>query len=117
MEINARQRTYIRDTVTKVGETVCVYGWVQARRDMGKVIFSIYFKDEYKKVRQFAMENKKPLYFAENALFEIDHALLSALLMKRWNFPQSILFPCRFHHVWRSNFCKKQRKPSSDKPL
>lgn len=66
--------------------------------DMGKVIFSIYFKDEYKKVRQFAMENKKPLYFAENTLFGIDHALLSALLMKRWNFPQSILYPCRFHH-------------------
>ena len=66
--------------------------------DMGKVIFSIYFKDEYKKVRQYAVENKKPLYSAENAIFKLDHAILSALLMKRWNFPQSILFPCRFHH-------------------
>ncbi|OGR22369.1 MAG: histidine kinase [Desulfobacterales bacterium RIFOXYA12_FULL_46_15] len=66
--------------------------------DMGKVIFSIYFKDEYRKVRQLSMENKKPLYFAENAIFKLDHAILSALLMKRWNFPQSILFPCRFHH-------------------
>lgn len=66
--------------------------------DMGKVIFAIYFKDEYRKVRQYAMENKKPLYYAENAVFKLDHAILSALLMKRWNFPQSILFPCRFHH-------------------
>jgi len=66
--------------------------------DMGKVLFSIYFKEEYKKVRQLAMESRKPLYFAENALFKLDHAILSALLMKRWNFPQSILFPCRFHH-------------------
>ena len=66
--------------------------------DMGKVIFSIYFKDEYRKVRQYAMENKKPLYSAENAVFKLDHAILSALLMKRWNFPQSILLPCRFHH-------------------
>jgi len=66
--------------------------------DMGKVIFSVYFKDEYMKVRQFAMEKKKPLYFAENAFFKLDHAILSALLMKRWNFPKSIMLPCRFHH-------------------
>lgn len=66
--------------------------------DMGKVMFSVYFKDEYRKVRQVAMEKKKPLYFAENAIFKLDHAMLSALLMKRWNFPNSILLPCRFHH-------------------
>lgn len=66
--------------------------------DMGKVIFSVYFKDEYRKVRMLAMEKKKPLYFAENAVFKLDHAVLSALLMKRWNFPASIILPCRFHH-------------------
>jgi len=66
--------------------------------DMGKVILSVYFKDEYRQARQLAMEKKKPLYFAENAVFKMDHAILSALLMKRWNFPQSIILPCRFHH-------------------
>ncbi len=66
--------------------------------DMGKVIFSVYFKPEYLHVRQFAMENKKPLYFSENAVLKMDHAVLSALLMKRWNFPASIMIPCRFHH-------------------
>jgi HD-like signal output (HDOD) protein len=66
--------------------------------DMGKIIFTIYFKEDYMKVRQFAMENKKPLYFAENAIFKLDHSILSALLMKRWDFPQSIMVPCRFHH-------------------
>jgi HD-like signal output (HDOD) protein len=71
--------------------------------DMGKIIFSIYFKDEYVKVKQFAMENKKPLYFAENAVFKIDHAMLSALLMKRWNFPESIIIPSRFHHTPESS--------------
>ncbi|OQY50475.1 MAG: histidine kinase [Desulfobacteraceae bacterium 4572_89] len=71
--------------------------------DMGKIIFSMYFKEEYLKVRQFAMENKKPLYFAENAVFKLDHAMLSALLMKRWNFPQSIMIPVRFHHTPESS--------------
>ena len=66
--------------------------------DMGKVILSVYFKDEYRKVKQFAIEQNKPLYFAENAVLKLDHAILSALLMKRWNFPQSIMIPCRFHH-------------------
>jgi len=67
--------------------------------DMGKVILSVHFNDEYKKVRQFAIERKQPLYFAENAIFKLDHAVLSALLMKRWNFPLSIILPCRFHHT------------------
>jgi len=66
--------------------------------DIGKVIFSVYFTKEYTKLRQFALDNKKPLNFAENAIFKLNHATLSALLMKRWKFPQSILVPCRFHH-------------------
>ncbi|WP_020589828.1 HDOD domain-containing protein [Desulfobacter curvatus] len=67
--------------------------------DMGKIIFSIYFKKEYNEVRQYARENKRPLYFSENHLFKLDHAALSALLMTRWNFPASIILPCRFHHA------------------
>lgn len=71
--------------------------------DMGKVIFSLYFNQEYRQVRQFAIENQKPLYFAENMILNIDHAVLSALLMKRWNFPPSIIVPCRFHHTPESS--------------
>ena len=66
--------------------------------DMGKVIFSVYFKAEYNKVIEVAIEKKRPLYYAENAIFKLNHAFLSALLMKRWNFPESIIIPCRFHH-------------------
>lgn len=67
--------------------------------DMGKVIFSIYFKKEYNEVRQYALKNRRPLYFSENSLLKLDHAALSALLMTRWNFPASIILPCRFHHA------------------
>ena len=66
--------------------------------DMGKVIFSVHFKEEYIKARQFAMENKKPLYLSENHILKLDHSIMSALLMKRWDFPASIMIPCRFHH-------------------
>ncbi len=67
--------------------------------DIGKIIFSVYFKQEYLEVRQFAIENKKPLYFSENVVLDLDHAALSALLMKRWNFPPAIIMPCRYHHA------------------
>ena len=33
------ERTVIRDIANKVGETVLVQGWVQVRRDHGKLIF------------------------------------------------------------------------------
>jgi HD-like signal output (HDOD) protein len=66
--------------------------------DMGKVIFSIYFREEYKQVRETAMEERKTLYKVEPATFRMNHAVLSGLLMKRWRFPDSILYPCRFHH-------------------
>jgi len=66
--------------------------------DMGKVIFSIYFKDLYKQVREAAIEGKQPLYRIETQFMGLDHAVLSGLLMKRWKFPENILLPCRFHH-------------------
>ncbi len=67
--------------------------------DMGKLVFAVYFQPEYYKVRQFAMENRKTLHFAETGLMQIDHAVVTGLLMKRWNFPKSIMLPCRFHHT------------------
>lgn len=66
--------------------------------DMGKILFSVNFKQDYRKVRESCLEQRKPLYRVEKLLMKIDHAVLSGLLMKRWRFPESILLPCRFHH-------------------
>ncbi len=66
--------------------------------DMGKIIFSVYFKKKYREVRAIAMEKQKPLYRVEPEIFKMNHAVLAGLLMKRWNFPDDILLPCRFHH-------------------
>ena len=66
--------------------------------DIGKILFSTYFSEEYRKVRQVSMEARTPLYAAEMKVFELDHASVAALLLKRWNFPNSIIIPCRYHH-------------------
>ncbi len=66
--------------------------------DLGKIVYSVYFPEEYAQVRQLAIEERMPLYLAETQMFDLDHAMLSALLMKRWRFPLDIISPVRFHH-------------------
>jgi aspartyl-tRNA synthetase len=39
MEVSLKARTAIAETTNKVDQEVMVYGWVHARRDMGKIIF------------------------------------------------------------------------------
>ncbi|MBF0303577.1 MAG: HDOD domain-containing protein [Desulfamplus sp.] len=66
--------------------------------DMGKIILAVYFKDDYRKVRALAIEQQQPLFRVERTIFDLDHAVLSGLLMKRWQFPDHILYPSRYHH-------------------
>jgi len=66
--------------------------------DMGKTILAVYFSSDYQNVKRAAVRAKKPLYIAERAVFGLNHAELCMLLMKRWNFPESIIMPCRYHH-------------------
>ena len=59
--------------------------------DMGKVIFALYFPDEYNTAFDYSKENEIYLYRSEKHILGIDHAALSGLLMERWNFPDIIL--------------------------
>ena len=66
--------------------------------DMGKVIFALYFPDEYMAALEYTKENETFLYKGEKHVLGVDHAMLSGLLMEQWNFPDSILIPARYHH-------------------
>jgi len=66
--------------------------------DIGKVIFSKYLPEEYACVFQQAKDSEVPLYRLEKEALGIDHAVLSGVLMKRWNFPDNLLLPSHFHH-------------------
>ena len=71
--------------------------------DAGKIIFMIYFPGQYSMVLSEASKEMVPLYRKEKEGLGLDHASLAGLLMERWNFPESILLPSRFHH--RSEEC------------
>jgi len=72
--------------------------------DMGKIIFAVYFPEEYGRAIKSSHENQSPLFREETATFGLDHAALSGLLMERWHFPEELLVPSGFHH--RSLKCR-----------
>lgn len=82
-------------TGSKAAEKLFLNGLLH---DMGKVIFAIYFPKEYRAVLEQTNKSETFLFLKEKKMLGIDHAALSGLLMERWRFPDSIIFPCRFHH-------------------
>jgi HD-like signal output (HDOD) protein len=58
----------------------------------------VYFPEEYRTVLEQANSNKTFLGKEENQMLGIDHAALTGILMKKWNFPDSLVFPSRYHH-------------------
>jgi putative nucleotidyltransferase with HDIG domain len=66
--------------------------------DIGKVIFTIYFPDEYGPVIKNAQEHQVPLFKKEKELLGLDHTVLAKALMQKWNFPETIWAPIRYHH-------------------
>jgi HD-like signal output (HDOD) protein len=88
-----------RKTAKKLGtmeaEQIFISGLLH---DMGKVLLVLYFPDEYNSAFEYSKENEISLHKGENHILGIDHASLSGLLMERWNFPDIILIPSRYHH-------------------
>jgi HD-like signal output (HDOD) protein len=84
-----------RGKTTQMNEQLFLAGLLH---DMGKVIFSIYFPDEYRAALKQAAAQKIPLFKAERDIFGLDHAALGGMLTERWNFPDAILMLIRYHH-------------------
>jgi HD-like signal output (HDOD) protein len=79
--------------------------------DTGKVVLSVYFKEEYSKVLKDAKESHTALNRKEKEHLGMDHASLSGLMMEAWNFPDILLLPSRYHH--KSNSCPQLYQPDA----
>lgn len=66
--------------------------------DIGKIIFSVYFPDEYNKVLKKAANGESSLYNIEKQILGLNHAEMAYLLMEYWNFPGYMRQPIRYHH-------------------
>lgn len=66
--------------------------------DIGKILFHIHFSEDYAGVLARHHAEGIPLHAVESDLLGIDHPEMAFLLMKHWNFPDSISMPIRYHH-------------------
>lgn len=79
--------------------------------DMGKIIFAVYFPEEYGRTIKSSNDHQSLLFREETVTFGLDHAALSGLLMERWHFPKEILIPAGFHH--RSLTCSSEYRQNA----
>jgi len=67
--------------------------------DIGKIIFSIYFQDEYRIVlRNAEVYGKKDIVELEMGMFGTDHSVVGFWLGEKWKFPPLLLNCIRYHH-------------------
>lgn len=66
--------------------------------DIGKIIFSSYFPDEYEEVLKRATTDEEPLHKLERKILGLDHAEMGYRLMEHWKFPADIAEPLHYHH-------------------
>jgi putative nucleotidyltransferase with HDIG domain len=66
--------------------------------DMGCVIFSHYFDQEFTTAIELSNERGIPLREAERIVLGLDHAEAGALVARKWNFPPAVADAIAVHH-------------------
>jgi putative nucleotidyltransferase with HDIG domain len=74
--------------------------------DIGKIVFCLYFPDEYGEALKKTVNHQTPLCKIEKDCLGLDHAEMAYLLMNQWNFPANLIQPVRYHH--NPSVCPKE---------
>ena len=67
--------------------------------DFGKVVFVQFMPAEFRDAMAHAVEHGVPLNAAEELIIGTDHAVVGAMLAKRWQFPEHLVDCIRDHHT------------------
>lgn len=67
--------------------------------DFGKVVFSEFMTEEFAQVLKKSEEEQITLYQAERNAMGIDHTVVGALLIEKWQFPKGISSLIKDHHA------------------
>lgn len=66
--------------------------------DFGKVVLAQYMTNDYQQIMEMAIADKIPLHQAEKEILGVDHALVGAMLARRWRFPNELVRCIADHH-------------------
>ncbi|MCS7215539.1 MAG: HDOD domain-containing protein [Thermodesulfovibrio sp.] len=66
--------------------------------DIGKVILTIAFKENYPKLIDSVQIKEGFLYEIEKEYFGITHSEIGGIVAKKWNFPLKLIEPIKYHH-------------------
>lgn len=66
--------------------------------DIGKIVLDMFVGGELEVIKELVREEKLSFMEAEIMVLGTDHAVVGAELLRRWGFPQEIIFAVRAHH-------------------
>ena len=67
--------------------------------DIGKVVQNHFFPESFQQVlEEVQSRGNTVLYEAERKIMGFDHGEVGAMLLERWQFPETITIPITFHH-------------------
>ena len=66
--------------------------------DFGKVVFAQFMAGEFVQALSLTADGGKPLHVAEAEVIGADHAFVGALLAKKWQFAEPLVYCIRDHH-------------------
>ena len=66
--------------------------------DFGKVVFAQFMPAEFKQALALSSEQSISLHDAEKQIIGADHSLVGAMLVGKWQFPESLADTIRYHH-------------------
>lgn len=66
--------------------------------DFGKVVFAQFMPEDFSKALKLSAETNRPLHETETEVMGVNHAMVGAMLAKRWNFPDDLVDTVLTHH-------------------
>lgn len=67
--------------------------------DFGKIVFAQSMPKDFRRALAYSAEHKVPLHVAEREVIGVDHSLVGAMLIERWQFPKNLIDAIRYHHA------------------
>ena len=89
-------RRLARDLKLAEVEEVMIAGLLH---DLGKVVLSYLFPEQYELAVDLAMARKCHIGEAEREVFGIDHTRVNRWMAEQWHFPERLSDPIVYHHI------------------